>query len=183
MPRQGLNAEQLTDAAVRIADADGLAAVTIARVAAELGVRGPSLYNHIEGRAELINAIARRGYDEMTAALQSAAVGRSGPDAVRAIAAAHRAYALSGPGRYAATQRPLPDEPGAAALVGVMADALRAWDLEADAEIHAIRAVRSALHGFVTLELAGGFAMPFDLEESYARLVEMVVEGLGPPVH
>lgn len=109
MGRRGLDGEQVTDAAVAIADADGIEAVTIARVAADLGVRAPSLYNHIEGRAELIAAIARRGYVEATAALRSAAVGRSGPDAVRAIAIAYRAYALSASGRYAATQRPLPD--------------------------------------------------------------------------
>ena len=126
MARRGLDAEQVTDAAVAVADADGLAAVTIARVAADLGVRAPSLYNHVASRAALIEAIARRGYVEATEALQTAAVGRSGPDAVRALASAYRAYAHAAPGRYAATQRTLPNEPGAAALVGVMAASLRA---------------------------------------------------------
>jgi AcrR family transcriptional regulator len=179
--RRGLDAEQVTDAAVAVADADGLAAVTIARVAADLGVRAPSLYNHVASRGALIEAVARRGYAEATAALQDAAVGRSGPDAIRAVAIAYRAYAHAAPGRYAATQRALPGEPGAAAMVAVMSGALRGWKLQGDEEIHAIRALRSALHGFVILELGDGFAIDLDLDESYARLVETLIKGLGKP--
>ena len=40
------------------------------------------------------------------------------------------------------------------------------------------RAVRSALHGFVTLEAAGGFGLPQDVEESYERLVDVLDAGL-----
>ena len=38
--------------------------------------------------------------------------------------------------------------------------------------VHAIRGLRALMHGFVSLEAAGGFAMPLDLDESYHRLVE-----------
>jgi len=44
--------------------------------------------------------------------------------------------------------------------------------------VHATRAVRSALHGFVTLEAAGGFGLPQDVDESYNRLVELLDTGL-----
>ena len=39
-------------------------------------------------------------------------------------------------------------------------------------------AVRSALHGFVALEAAGGFELPVDLETSFDRLVATVAAGL-----
>jgi len=45
--------------------------------------------------------------------------------------------------------------------------------------IHAARAVRSALHGFVSLEAAGGFGLSEDVDESYARLVGLLDRGLG----
>jgi AcrR family transcriptional regulator len=58
MPRRGLDAERVVDAAAQLADAHGLQAVTLARVAGELGVRAPSLYNHVEGRDGLLRAVA-----------------------------------------------------------------------------------------------------------------------------
>jgi len=93
MPRAGLDTERVVDAASAIADADGLDAVTLARVAGGLGVRAPSLYNHVDGRAGLLRALALRGVRELTAALREAAIGRSGPDALAAAARAYRAYA------------------------------------------------------------------------------------------
>lgn len=181
MPRRGLDPAQVTDAAVAVADAEGLAAVTLARIAADLGVRAPSLYNHVDSREALIDTIARRAYVEVADALQASCVGRSGPEAVRAMAQAYRAYARAAPGRYAATQRALPEEPGATAVVGILGGVLRAWNLEGDAEIHAIRTVRSALHGFVTLELNDGFALELPTDASYAHLVELLIVGLGEP--
>ncbi|MDQ8046362.1 MAG: TetR family transcriptional regulator, partial [Patulibacter sp.] len=53
-PRAGLDPGRVADAAVAIADRDGLDGVTIARVAAELGVKGPSLYNHVASRDALV---------------------------------------------------------------------------------------------------------------------------------
>jgi len=44
--------------------------------------------------------------------------------------------------------------------------------------VHAVRAVRSALHGFVPLEMQGGFRMSEDVDVSYARLVALLEAGL-----
>ena len=78
MPRAGLDADRVVDAAARIADAEGLDAVSLARVAAALGVRPPSLYNHVEGHGGLLRRLAVRGVRELTAALRDAAVGSLG---------------------------------------------------------------------------------------------------------
>jgi hypothetical protein len=43
--------------------------------------------------------------------------------------------------------------------------------LEGDDAIDAIRALRSALHGFVLLETGGGFGLPVDVDRSFERLV------------
>ena len=103
MPRRGLDRERVVDAAVAIADADGLEAVTLARVAAALEVKPPSLYNHVDGRDALVRAIALRALAELTDALRRAATGRAGADALGAVARAQLAYARAHPGRYAAT--------------------------------------------------------------------------------
>lgn len=183
MPRRGIDAAAVIAAAAELADAEGLPAVTVARVAATLGIRAPSLYNHVPGRDGLVRGIALLGLGELAARLRSAAVGRSGEDALLSAARAYRRYAVEHPGRYESVQRApaAEDEELAAAgraVVGVLMEVLRAWDLgDADA-IHAVRALRSALHGFVDLERVGGFGLPLPLDESYDRLVRSLAAGL-----
>jgi AcrR family transcriptional regulator len=186
MPRMGLDAERVVDAAAGIADAEGLEAVTLARVAGELGVRAPSLYNHVDGRDDVLRAIAVRGVRELTSALREAAVGRSSADALTAAARAYRAYARAHPGRYAATVAAPTrgDEEHRAAAseaVDVMLAVMRGWDLQGDDAIHAVRAFRSAVHGFVAIEAADGFGMAVDVDASFDRLVASLAGGLGEP--
>jgi hypothetical protein len=56
---------------------------------------------------------------------------------------------------------------------------LRGYGLEGDDAIHAARAVRSALHGFVALEAGGGFGIPVELDESFDRMVAALARGLS----
>jgi AcrR family transcriptional regulator len=183
--RQGLDRARVVETAARLADAEGLAALTLARVAADLGVRTPSLYNHVGGLEDLRGGVAVLGLRELTDALRRAAVGRSGADGLHALAAAYRAYAGDHPGRYAAGAVAAPaagdDEHAAVAAeaVAVISAVLSAWDLGAEDAVHAVRAVRSALHGFVALEAGGGFGLDVDVDESYRRLVAGLAAGLG----
>lgn len=183
MGRRGLDAERVVAEAVRIADADGLAAVTLARVAAALGVRTPSLYNHVGGHEALLRAVALGGLRELGDALRRAAVGRARGDALVAIADAYRAYARAHPGRFAAAvagrsiRDPALKEAGAD-VVAVLVAVVGGWGLADDDAIHAVRAIRSALHGFVEIEADGGFDIDLDLDVSFARLVQTLAAGL-----
>jgi AcrR family transcriptional regulator len=184
VPRRGLDRAQVVDAAIAIADAEGLEAVTLARVAAALGVRSPSLYNHVDGRDGLIRAIATRSTRELATALRRAATGRSGADAIAAVAQAQRDYARAHPGRYAATvAAPAPGDAehqaAAADAVDVLTAVLGMSGLEGDDVIHAARALRSAVHGFAALEASGGFGLAVDTDISFRRLVDAVVAGLA----
>jgi AcrR family transcriptional regulator len=186
VPRRGLDTGRVIDAAVAIADREGLDAVTLSRVADSLGVRPPSLYHHVTGRDGLLRAIALRGVRELTASLQAAALGRAGTQALSATAHAYREYARAHPGVYAATLRAAAPgdsehEEAEAAAVQVLSAVLRAWQLEDEEMLHAVRVVRSALHGFVSLESGGGFALPLDLDRSFERLIETLAAGLPPP--
>jgi len=171
-----LDRAQVVDAAVAIADVDGLQAVTLARVAAALGVKPPSLYNHIGGRDALVRAIAVRSLRELTDALRRAATGRAGADALVAVARAQLGYARAHPGRYAATVAApatgdAEHEAVAAEALEVLTAALAGLALEGDDAIHAVRAVRSAVHGFAAIESAGGFALDVDRDASFDYLV------------
>ncbi len=183
MARRGLDAERVVAEAVRVADADGLAAVTLARVAAALGVRTPSLYNHVGSHEALLRAVALQGLRELGDALRRAAVGRARGDALVAIADAYRAYARAYPGRFAAAVagRSIRDpalQDAGADVVAVLVAVVGGWGLADDDAIHAVRAIRSALHGFVVIEADGGFDIDLDLDVSFARLVQTLAAGL-----
>jgi AcrR family transcriptional regulator len=183
MSRRGLTRETVVGAACAVADANGLEAVTVARVAARLGVRSPSIYNHVAGLEGLRVGIAAAALGDLHDRLRDAAVGRAGKDALLAVADAYRAYALAHPGCYPTLQQAPGDDPlqqqRAAAVVELLARLLEPWRLGDAERIHAIRALRSAMHGFVDLERTGGFGIDLPLEESYHRMVSDLAAGLG----
>ncbi|MFI7010947.1 TetR/AcrR family transcriptional regulator [Streptomyces sp. NPDC050145] len=53
-----LSTDRIVDAARALVDAEGLAAVSTRRLAAELGVSGPSLYNHFRTKDQILGAVA-----------------------------------------------------------------------------------------------------------------------------
>lgn len=184
-PRAGLDIDSVVAAAARVANADGYSALTLKRLASELGVRSPSLYNHVAGLPGVHRELRIRGLSELTDALREAVAGRSGDDALRACCLAYRRFAADQPGVYAAIQpsvhTPETDERARAAgeeLLGVLNDVLGAYGLVGDDALHAVRALRSALHGFVLLEQTGAFGMPIAVDESFDRLVAMLAGGL-----
>jgi AcrR family transcriptional regulator len=166
----------VVDEAEKMADEAGLSRLTLAALALRLGVRQPSLYKHIDSMAALQRSISVRAKVELGDILAHAAVGRSQGDAIEAMSRSYRSWALEHPGRYEAAQRaPDPDDrddvTASSAVVQICADVLVGYDLRGDDAIDAIRALRSALHGFVTLETTGGFGLPVDIDRSFDRLV------------
>lgn len=176
MPRAGLSRAVLAAEAAELADECGWEQLTLAAVAARFGVRQPSLYKHVAGLAELRRDVSVLSGRELIEELSAAAVGKSGPDAVQALADAYRMFAKKHPGRYAATviaptRGDVEYEQLGTALLRLISSVLDGYGLSGDDSIHAIRGLRAVIHGFVSLEAAGGFAMPLDLDESYRRLV------------
>jgi AcrR family transcriptional regulator len=185
MPRVGLDSDAVVSAAAELSDAEGLEAVTLARLAERLGIRAPSLYAHIEGLADLRRRLGARGARELAAALAEAAAGRSRLDALTAIATTYRAYARDHPGMYVAMQR-APEEDGEASaaardLIRIVLAAIGGYPLAEEDAIHAVRIIRAALHGFVSLEREGGFGIPLSIEETFTRLVGVLDRGLCDP--
>ena len=184
MPRAGLTEARVVDEAARLADEVGLGRLTLAALSHRLGVRQPSLYKHVAGMDGLQQGIAVQAKRELGDVLAGATVGRSRDGAVAAMARAYRDWALEHPGRYAAAQRApavgaADDEEASAAVVAIVAGVLSGFGLRDEEMVDAIRALRSALHGFVSLELEGGFGLPDDVERSYARLIDGLVVALS----
>ncbi|WP_318243926.1 MULTISPECIES: TetR-like C-terminal domain-containing protein [Oerskovia] len=194
MARAGLSREGVTALALRVVDdggAQGFADLTLAKVAAAAGVATPSLYKHVGSLADLRRSVALVAVNDLTRATAAATIGRSGPDALSALAWAVRDFAREHPGRYAAIQLSpdlgaADDDPlslAGAETIAVIVAVLRGFDLPEARTVDAIRAVRSAVHGFVSLELLGGFGLPDDVDHSFEVLVRLLVAGIEDLAH
>jgi AcrR family transcriptional regulator len=177
MPRAGLTPEVLTRAGAELADEVGFEHVTASALARRFGVSVPSLYSHVQGTADLRTRIALLALEELADRGAEALAGRSGRDALAALGNTYRDYAREHPGRYDAARLRLEPE-AAAASAGVrhahMARAvLRGYDLAEPDQTHAVRLMGSTFHGFVSLELAGGFdhSTP-GAQESWDRIID-----------
>jgi len=167
-------------------NADGPDALTINRLARELGIQPPSLYNHIEGLDALWRELNLLNVTTLGDRITQASIGKSGPAGIRALAHAYRSYIKEFPGLYHASLRASrnlasPDPRLQAAeerVVQVAAAMLESFHLSGEEAVHAVRALRSMVHGFTTLEVSGGFGLPLSLDESFDRLIDMFIRAL-----
>ncbi|WP_250038336.1 TetR/AcrR family transcriptional regulator [Paractinoplanes maris] len=186
MPRAGLTPLSVTEAAAGLIDEIGFENLTMGLLAERLGVKTPALYKHVTSQADLVHRIAVRAMAEFADAIRDAIQGRAGTDALAAGAQAMRTYVLEHPGQYAtadaAAARPTgPDDPIIPAVERVVASwaaMLRGYHLDSGQEIHALRMLRSALHGFSTQEAAGGFQIDASIDDSFTWMINFLDRGL-----
>jgi AcrR family transcriptional regulator len=185
-PRAGLDRAVVMEAAAALADEEGFEELSLARLAERLGVRKPSLYNHVAGLEGIRRGLVLMGLRELGRALSRAAAGEAGEAGIFALAEAYRAFVKEHPGLYTATVRsyriyaPEDTELRVAegeALETVLA-VLASCGIRDEGAVHAARGLRAVAHGFATLEAAGGFGMPADVDESFRRLLRAFVVGL-----
>jgi AcrR family transcriptional regulator len=184
--RVRLDKNAVVQAAVELVNAEGMESLTLSRLAEELGIQTPSLYNHVDGLPGLQRELAVLNARLLADRLGEAAIGRSGTELFMAVAQAFRNYVKEYPGLYMSTlrssgKRPIQDkdlmhEEERALKIGTTA--MVSLGLQDEDAIHGLRAFRSMIHGFATLEVAGGFGLPQDCDESFRRLVEALVAGL-----
>jgi AcrR family transcriptional regulator len=184
VPRAGLTNAVVVEAAERMIDEPDATPLTLAALAARLGVKQPSLYKHIDGMDDLRRSIAVRAKLELADVMARSAVGKAGGDAITSMSLSYRKWAAAHPGRYAATVRaPVSgdedDEAASFEITKIAFEIMSSLGLEGDDAVDAIRALRAVLHGFVTLEAGGAFGLPADIDRSFDRLLVGLIAGLA----
>ncbi|WP_345658901.1 TetR/AcrR family transcriptional regulator [Streptomyces siamensis] len=175
--RVGLTTERLVRAGAELADREGFDQVTVSALARQFDVKVASLYSHVRNSQDLKTRIALLALEELAERGADALAGRAGGAALAAFANVYRDYAREHPGRYAAAQLRL-DPETAAASAGVkhaqmMRAILRGYDLTEPEQTHAVRLMGSVFHGYVSLEMAGGFSHSApDSEESWSWVLD-----------
>ncbi|MGY1699454.1 TetR/AcrR family transcriptional regulator [Geodermatophilus sp. SYSU D00766] len=183
----------LVDAAERVLVRDGTAGLTVRAVATEAGVAPMGVYNRFGNKYGLVAAVLVRGFDALAASVRGddadapqdrlAGCGRR----YRRFALGNREHyeamfgtAVPSDARAAASTAEL-DEHAAAAfgvLVGEVSRAMDAGVLRRDDPAETAQVIWSAVHGAVSLELAG-VTQAGDPEASFERLLAALLSGLS----
>ncbi len=182
--RAGLDLKRVVQAAADLADSVGLYEVTLATLAAQLGVRTPTLYHYVAGLPGLRRELALLACRELARLMGRAIMGKSGDEAVLALADVYRTFVHEHPGLYSATvQAADPNDTELVAaqteVVEITMRTLSAYSMTYEESIHVVRMLRSLIHGFATLESGGGFGIPVDRDETFQRLLHIFLQGLA----
>ncbi len=176
--REPLSRERVLNAAIGIADREGVGAVTMRAVAARLGVEAMSLYHHVRNKDEILDGMVDRVVQEIRLPTDAA----TWREAMRLRAIAARAVFLR--------------HPWAAALVDGRESSgparLRYLEWVLDVLVHAGFPLQSAVRAFSVLDsYIYGFgrqqfnAMPTDMtpEEAAAAILSVIPAGTYPHLH
>jgi AcrR family transcriptional regulator len=178
---------RIVAAARVIAELEGWDAVTIRRLADEIEYSQPVLYSHFANRDAIVAAVALEAFQELAVALREAASGSTGRNAVKNVATAYLAFALSHPALYEAMFI-LPTDlrfaeaetkPELRAGFEALAAVVTPFCVDVDIVTETFWA---ALHGLAALERSGRIR-PGARDERIAHVVRaIVVSGKSPRV-
>jgi hypothetical protein len=181
--RRGVTSEQVAEAALVILDEAGrLEAVRPSAVADRLGIRSQSLYAHVDGIAGLRRLLALLCLDELAGLVTTAAVGRSGRDAVEAIVRTQLDHALAHPGRSEATVHPPGNDPELVASIeragGPLQTVLTSLGLDTEDRVHWVRLQLAITTGYAALVRDGRLTLSPEPSTTVDHLVDVLLDRL-----
>ncbi|MBK7720696.1 MAG: TetR/AcrR family transcriptional regulator C-terminal domain-containing protein [Austwickia sp.] len=168
MARRGLTRALVLDAAMRLADTEGLDALTMRSLAAALGVEAMSLYHHVPGKDALLDEMVDRVYAEVP----PPAADRPWREGLRRRSLAMREVLRRHPWALPLIESRRTPGPANLAYHEATIACLRAAGFSAAQTAHAYAVLDAYVYGFVLQETM----LPFDTGE---QAVEFITDGLG----
>jgi AcrR family transcriptional regulator len=157
-PRQTLLTRQrIVDAASALVDAEGLEALSMRRLATELGVQGPSLYNYFATKADILDAVADAVISKVSL---SAFASHDWASALRLWARSYHSVLVAHPNVVPVLAQGPGRRPAALAMADVVYGALidAGWAPARATHIGAL------MRYLVTGSALGSFALGFDID-------------------
>ena len=181
-PGPPLDQSTLVAAAADLADSDGWSSLTLSAVAARVNRHVSSLYSHVDGLDDLRRRVALLALEELSDQVWRSALGRSGGEALTAIATVERDFSRTHPGRIAAVTAFIGDaDPEFRARGTRLAEPIRAtlagFGLDADQVAIAHRVFSASVRGLVQSEIATR-AGRRDADEALDQTVALFVSAL-----
>lgn len=177
------NRENIVDTAIALIERDGVENLSLSSVAAELGIKAPSLYRYVESKEALLHAVIEQTYLKLFEVYDAVLEEVDGSPAERLLnlAKAHYCFAHENPNTYMlAYFTANPDFSGNPNMLRERAIAAQQIIQEISGKENALPAYRGLLalvHGYVMLELNGQFRRGGDLEEMLEHIIAAYLNG------
>ena len=178
-----IHRDMVIETAARIADEQGLNGISLKTVAQELGIRSPSLYNHIDSLEGLLLLVAHKGMREMNEEMMHAALGNAGETAICQTAAAYLEYMLAHPGIYETIQWATWHGTGETGTIfaeyeKLLTTLLYSCGFRENQVQEGCRILAGLLHGYTTLQLSRAFGDAETVKKELQRAVRILLSGM-----
>lgn len=168
---KGLSAESITVAAAELIEQYGRSGFSMRLLADTMGVKTASLYNHIENMDTLLTEVCRYALRMQEDGELRAIAGKSGREAVWALAWAYRRFAQQHRELYWLVMD------AAARFTEPLKQVLSGFRLPPREEIHFRRMFRAIVHGFASQEDEGFFShYPASTELSFEFAIQRFID-------
>lgn len=162
MSAKGLTKEIIIAEAVTLIEESGQSTISLHELARRLGIKTPSLYNHIKNTKDLQHEVFKYAIDKFVINQNIAIMGKQMDDAVKAFAEAYFAFAAQNKGLYQLIMSmPLDNDDTekelAVPLLEIVVNLFSGYGLNDEAIAHWQRVFRAILHGFISQEDLGYF--------------------------
>lgn len=183
--KAGLDKEKIIEKAAKIADVEGIANVTLKVLAAELGIKSPSLYKHFCGGLDELNKeLMLYGWRSLESEITRAAIGKAKDDAIIAICYAYRNFVAEHKGLFEAMQwynmyQSEEHLQATEGTVSILFQVLEAYGLKEEQKVHIVRMLRGFLQGFVSIESHGGYGNPAPIDDTFDFAIKTILNGIS----
>ena len=165
-----------------MADRNGLHNVSLKAIAENLGIRTPSLYNHIGSLDELLREIAHSGMRTMNEKMIRAAIGKTGDSALKLVAVEYLNYMIEHPGVYEIIQWASWNGTEETAIIfndylSLLKTLICSCGFNPDKTTEILSMVTGMLHGYTTLQLRYAFSNPDKVRKELSEAIDTLLLG------
>lgn len=177
MQKRNLTKEKIIQAAFLLADEIGLNQVSFPKIAEKLDIKYPSLYNHFTNMDNLKTEMTIYFLNQLNLKLMQRLIGKSGEDAIREFAYVYREFAFQNKIGYGlfmniSSTEDMEVNRLAKETGSIIHQVLDFYIKDETYLIHKSRALRSFLHGFISLYFLGYFQGTANLEDSFRLMID-----------
>lgn len=183
MPKTRLDRDLVVMKAAQMVNKKGLEQISLKMLASELGIKSPSLYNHVSGLDDLKKQLMIFGWKQMQEQITQSVIGVTGYDALKAMCYAFYNYAADNPGVFNVMlwyNKFQNDEMAEATsgLLSIIFKIVSTLNLPEEYGFHLIRTFRGFLEGFSLLVNNGSFGHPLPIRDSFELSLNILIDGI-----
>ena len=183
MPRTGLSREEIIEKAAALANEKGLSYLTVTTLSDCLGIRKPSLYNHIRTIDDVYDKLMVYGWKKVSDEIVAGIDSDDPRENLKEYGRAFYSFAMENPGVFEAMlwYNKYSDASLLEATEGLYTFFFAQTDaLQVDRETagHLLRTYRAFLEGFIMLQLHHSFGYPTSVEESFEISLDVLLSGM-----